>query len=177
VRVNAPSHERCEACGFDGSVYDDASLVAALRAIGPAWGTLLADAGPARRVRPEPGVWSAVEYAAHSRDITALHCFGVEQALAGGEPVYPAIDGDSLIDTAAAQYGEEDAGAVVAALDAGCRRLAQLGADAPPDAWARGITIGEHRMTIRQLLEHALHDSSHHLDDVARGLRHIRDTT
>jgi hypothetical protein len=177
VRVNAPSHERCDACGFDGSVYDDESLVAALRALGPSWGTLLDDAGPARRVRPEPGVWSAVEYAAHSRDVTALHCFGVDQALGEDEPVYPAIDGDNLIDTAGAHYAEEDADAVVAALDTECRRLAQLGADAPPDAWARGITIGENRMTIRQLLEHALHDSSHHLDDVTRGLRRIRNTT
>jgi hypothetical protein len=174
VCVNTPSHEHCDACGFDGSVYDDTSLIAALRALGPSWRRLLEDAGPALRVRPEPGVWSAVEYAAHSRDVTALHCFGVEQALGELEPTFPAIDGDSLIETASAQYRDEDPDAIVASLDTECRRLAQLAADAPPDGWARGITIGDNRMTVRRLLEHALHDSSHHLDDVTRGLQRIR---
>jgi len=103
-----------------------------------------------------------------------LHCFGVEQALGNTEPVYPAIDGDNLIATASAQYRDEDADAVAAAVEIESRRLAQLAADATPDAWERGITIGDDRMTIRQLLEHALHDSSHHLDDVTRGLERIR---
>ena len=168
------SHEHCEACGFDGSAYDDASLIATLRDLGPRWRTLLSDAGSALRVRPEPAVWSAIEYAAHSRDVTALHCFGVEEALAHDEPVYPEIDGGNLIETASAGYIDEDPDAVVSALDAETRRLAQLAADAPAGAWERGLTVGENRMTIRRLLEHALHDSSHHLDDVTRGLECIR---
>ena len=74
-------HERCDACGFDGARYDDASLLHALRILGPRWRSLLSQTGPELRERPEPEVWSALEYAAHSRDITALHVFGVEQAL------------------------------------------------------------------------------------------------
>ena len=66
----------------------------ALRDLGPQWATLLSQAGSDVHVRPEPNVWSAIEYAAHSRDITALHVFGVEQALTGDEPSYPAIDGE-----------------------------------------------------------------------------------
>lgn len=167
-------HERCEACGFDGATYDDESLIAAISGLGEAWRALLRDAGRELRIRPKPGTWSAIEYAAHSRDITALHVFGVEQALSGNEPVFPAIDGDALIDATSAGYGDEDPDAVVDELDRQAHRLAQLGADAGVEAWDRGITIGDDRSTVRRLLEHALHDSRHHLDDVERGLRELR---
>lgn len=167
-------HERCEACGFDGSAYDDASLVETLRLLGPRWRGLLAEAGPELRIRPEPDVWSAIEYAAHSRDITALHCFGVEQALTGLEPVYPAIAADDLIESAAANYVDDDPDAVAYALDAQTAHLAQLAAGAPADGWELGITIGDDRSTVRRLLEHALHDSLHHVGDVERGLSRLR---
>jgi hypothetical protein len=167
-------HEHCAACGFGGSRYDDASLLVAVRDLGPRWRTLLADAGPELRVRPEADVWSAIEYAAHSRDITALHAFGVEQALTVDEPTYPAVMAADLIETAAVNYISDDADAVVDALDAQACHLAQLAADAGDDAWQRGLTIGDERSTVRRMLEHALHDSLHHVDDVERGLRQLR---
>ena len=74
-------HECCSACGFDGSTYSDRALLAAVRDLGPTWKALLREAGADQRVRPGAGVWSAIEYAAHSRDVTALHVFGVRQAL------------------------------------------------------------------------------------------------
>jgi hypothetical protein len=166
-------HERCDDCGFDGSTYDDRALLDALRALGDRWRALLAEAGPELRRRPSPQVWSAIEYAAHSRDITALHGFGVEQALSGDEPVFPEIAGD-LVESAAAGYAAADPGAVVDDLSAQAARLAQLAADAGIDAWARGLTVGPSRMDVRRLLEHALHDSLHHLDDVERGLAQLR---
>ena len=93
-------HERCDACGFDGADYDDDSLLDALRGLGEQWRALIDSTGSELRRRPATQVWSAIEYAAHSRDITALHAFGVEQAVSMDEPSYPAIDGDDLIDAA-----------------------------------------------------------------------------
>ena len=168
-----PPHEHCDACGFDGSRYDDASLMHALRILGPRWRSLLSDAGPELRERPEPEVWSALEYAAHSRDITALHVFGVEQALTIDEPSFPEIAED-LVDSAAASYGSADPDAVVEALEEQAMRLAELADDAGPDRWSRGLTIGANRSDVRRLLEHALHDSLHHVDDVERGLARLR---
>jgi hypothetical protein len=167
-------HEHCDACGFDGSTFDDVSLLASLRELGPTWRALIARTGAQLRVRPSPGVWSAIEYAAHSRDITALHVFGVEQALTVDEPVFPAIEGDELIESAAASYGEDDPDDVVDELETEARRLAELADDAGADAWSRGLTIGESRTDVRRLLEHALHDSLHHVDDVERGLSVLR---
>jgi hypothetical protein len=166
-------HETCEACGFDGADYDDAALLAQLRALGPAWSALLADAGDELRARPAPEVWSAIEYAAHSRDITLLHGFGVEQALTRDEPVFPGVD-EGLADAAAASYASSEPGEVAAALDTAARRLAEQADAAGTDAWSRGITLGDARSDVRRMLEHALHDSTHHLADVERGFVQLR---
>ena len=172
--VSDADHERCPSCGFDGSVYDDRSLVDTIIGLGSRWRALLIEAAPELRVRPEPETWSAIEYAAHSRDITALHVFGVEQALTEDEPAYPAIEADALIETSASTYRDEDADVVVVQLDREARRLGASAADAGAANWSRGITIGDERSTVRRLLEHALHDSLHHLDDVNRGLQALR---
>ena len=121
------------------------------------------------RSRPEPDTWSALEYAARSRDITALHVYGVEQALTDDEPTFPPI-GDDLIESAASTYHDEVPETVLDVLAATAGRLAQLAADAGVGAWSRGLTVGAIRSDVRSLLEHALHDSLHHLDDVERGL-------
>src|SRR5262245_46189004 len=116
-------HETCRECGFDGAGYDDTALLAALRSLGPDWRRLLAGTGGELRLRPAPTVWSAIEYAAHSRDVTLLHVFGVEQALTRDEPVFPAVE-EGLADAAAATYGDSDPDAVLTALDDAARRLA-----------------------------------------------------
>ena len=167
-------HERCEACDFDGGRYDDQSLTDALRSLGPLWRIQLGAAGSELRKRPDLDVWSAIEYAAHSADITALHVFGVEQALTLNEPSFPEI-ADDLVDAAAIAYADADPTIVADALEEHATRLAQLADDAGPDAWTRGLTIGENRSDVRRLLEHALHDSLHHLDDVERGLTRLRE--
>ena len=165
--------ERCEACGFDSATYDDAGLLEGLRGLGPRWRTLIGGAGADLRTRPAPEVWSAIEYAAHSRDVTALHAFGVEQALSVDEPSFPAI-GDDVIDEAAAAYADVDPDEAVDALERESSRLAGLADRAGPDRWTRGLTIGDTRHDVRWMLGHALHDSVHHLDDVERGLAQLR---
>jgi len=172
--VSDGGHECCEACGFDGSVYDDVALAQSIDALGERWRALLVEAAAELRVRPSPDIWSALEYAAHSRDITALHAFGVEQALTQDEPRYPAIEADAMIEASAMTYNEEEHDAVVAQLDREARRLAACARSGGAANWSRGMTIGEQRHTVRRLLEHALHDSIHHLDDVERGLQSLR---
>jgi hypothetical protein len=166
-------HERCEACGFDGAMYTDSALLEALRSLHRRWGHLLVEAGDELRVRPDPDTWSAIEYAAHSRDITALHAYGVEQALTEDEPIFPPI-ADDLVDAAAVSYADTDPDEVVQALGVAAERLARLADDAGVEAWTRGLTVGDVRSDVRRLLEHALHDSCHHLDDVERGLASLR---
>ena len=130
-------HERCEACAFDGGRYDDDALTDALRNLGPLWRVKLGEAGPELRERPDPDVWSAIEYAAHSGDITALHVFGVEQALTLDEPSFPEI-ADDLVDAAATHYADADPAIVADALEEHATRLALLADYAGTGAWTRG---------------------------------------
>ena len=167
-------HERCEACGFDGGRLADQDLLDGLHDLGPSWAALTAGAGDRLRVRPAPQTWSALEYAAHSRDITALHVWAVEQALSGGEPVLPDVDGDDLVEAAVSGYADADPTEVLDALEGHADRLADVARRAGTTAWVRGITFGESRSDVRRLLEHALHDSRDHLDDVGRGLATLR---
>jgi len=170
-------HELCPTCGFDGGDFDADRLLDALRRLGPRWGDLLGQAGALVAVRPAPETWSAIEYAAHSRDITTLHLWGVEQALVGDEPVLPEIAADELIQSAAATYAGEDPQTVVGALAEAADRMAEVAGDAGERAWDRGMTLGASRSSVRRLLEHALHDSQHHLADVATGLDSLRGPT
>ena len=162
-------YEHCDACGFDGSSYADSELLESLRGLGVRWRQQLIAAGVLLRSRPDPTTWSAIEYAAHSRDVTALHAFGVEQALTRDEPTYPPM-GDDVVNQAASAYADADPDVVCDELAKSALRLAQLADDAGVGAWTRGLTVGETRSDIRRLLEHALHDSQHHLDDVGRGV-------
>jgi hypothetical protein len=173
TRAVTREHERCEACGFDGAIYTDSALLEALRSLQKRWRQQLVAATGELRSRPDPDTWSAIEYAAHSRDITALHVYGVEQALTQDEPIFPPIR-DDLAEAAAVAYADANPDEVLQALGVAAERLARLADDAGVDAWSRGLTIGETRSDVRRLLEHALHDSQHHLDDVERGLASLR---
>jgi hypothetical protein len=169
------TREQCDECGFDSDAYDDEALLAALGDLGPRWRALLERAGDDLRTRPAPETWSALEYAAHSRDITAIHGAGVEMALPGDEPVVDAF-ADDAVDEMAIGYASEDADAVLDALDAELTRLVELAEHAPRSAWENGVTVGDNRMDVRRMLAHALHDSSHHVRDVELGLARIRAT-
>jgi hypothetical protein len=167
-------HEQCAACDFDGAVYGPAELLGAIRELGPQWRRLLLDAGDELRLRPDAHTWSALEYAAHSRDVTALHVFGVEQALTIDEPRFPEIAGTDLVENASAGYASEDPEVVGVELERQARKLADVAGASDSHSWYRGITVGDTHSSVRFLLEHALHDSHHHLVDVKNGLVKLR---
>jgi len=65
---------------------------------------------------------------------------------------------------------------VVAELVHETERLAAVADDAGPERWGCGLTVGGSRSDVRRMLEHALHDSSHHVLDVELGLARLRST-
>jgi hypothetical protein len=106
--------------------------------------------------------------------VTALHVFGVEQALTIDEPRFPEIEGAELVERASESYATEDPDDVGMELEDQTRKLADLAEASGPASWSRGITVGDSRRDVRFLLEHALHDSHHHLVDVKNGLAVLR---
>ena len=138
------------------------------------WIRLLLEAGNEVRLRPAPDTWSALEYAAHSRDVTALHVFGVEQALTVDEPGFPAIAGEELVQSASASYAAQDPGVVGMELENRDSKACRSGSGI-----RAVLMVSRHHnrrlaSDVRLLLEHALHDSHHHLVDVENGLVILR---
>jgi hypothetical protein len=101
----------------------------------------------------------------------------VDQALKLDEPVLPEIAADELIAEASTTYATADPALVASELGDQTRLLADLAEAAGTASWGRGITIGSSRRDVRSLLEHALHDSHHHLVDVGSGLSVLRSKT
>src|SRR5204863_4189187 len=149
-RASAPQHddpmsvdiETCEACRFDGAQYDLRDALGTLRALGQMWRWAVegVDAS-ALAARPEPSVWSALEYAVHSAEVAEIHRLGLE-VLLGGE--------DLVLSEQGVVLGDPNTSAGV---DASLDRLqdallaeATLGAAVPEDdpRWKHTITTTEH---------------------------------
>ena len=162
--------ERCAQCRFDGAAYTDLDVAGTVRTIGPWWRLLVQglDDSVLQR-RPAPDVWSAVEYAEHSADITRIIGFGLAALLEqdgvdfGPQPAdAPGLSGDPSTTPMTAALDElepqmSDFGAVAA----------QIAADANG---ARHLVLHGDTYRADWLVRHCLHDALHHLQDVGRGL-------
>ena len=160
--------EVCEACRFDGEQYDVSDALGTLRAVPEMWREMLDGvADGVLAVRPAPEVWSATEYVAHSADITEVL----------GRVLHAVLAVDDLVLDERPPQGEPDAGsgmpAAVGRLGANLARFGKLAASVGDDdapGWRRTVQLGEDRVDAAWILRHAIHDATHHLSDVGRGL-------
>ena len=163
------TNETCEQCGFDSTRYTREDLRGTMRSFGPRWRWMLEgiDAGVLSR-RPAPLVWSALEYANHTREVLDLVGLGVAIMLEENEPTFdPVAPSDARADDA---RPELDASEVVSDLSGIAERFSRLIAGIRGESWERGAIIGGERADVHWLIAHAVHDAEHHLQDVGRGL-------
>ena len=160
-------HETCDQCGFDGADYDDALLLDELRALGSRWRALLTCAGGAVGERPAPRVWSPLEYAAHSRDVAALHVFGVQEALAEGRPALLEIDLQGARQVHAAMPDALMVFLAPPSWDELVRRLTGRRTE-PPDVVARRLAMAREELAAEPEYDHTLVNTS--VQDVVEGL-------
>ena len=170
--------ERCDECGFDFESVGPADAVTALRAFGKRYRAPLTRFLPGEegdtvvRQRPADGVWSALEYAAHVRDVFDWYAARVERTLSEDQPVFEGLSPDQACE--AGRYNEQDPVAVADELAANAERLAGVFESVPDGSWDRYGTI---RGEERSILTHArrgVHEGNHHLLDIGRGLRTVR---
>ena len=159
------SAERCEQCGFDGEAWTDEAAMDAIGRLPAQWRevtTGIEDEVLQRRHLPD--TWSIAEYADHVREVLFGMRFLLDSAVER-----PGVDlGDSpepqftptarSIDVSAAVSGIETE--AVALVD----RLAQLGRS----AWDSTAVVGGEVLDAHWICRHAVHDATHHLDDVGR---------
>ncbi len=155
--------QRCPECGYDPNGVADAELAGALRATIPRWNAVLARADV--RQRPEPQVWSPLEYACHTRDVHGLFSGRVQQMRTEDSPHFVSWDGDDA--AVEGRYYAQDPAVVATELaDAAEHAGAEYDAVAA-DGWSRdGIRGGGGTFTISSLGHYHLHDVVHHLHDV-----------
>ena len=169
----------CDECGFDSESVGPAEAVTALRAFGRRYRAPLTrflpgeDGDAVVRARPAPEVWSALEYAAHVRDVYEWYAARVERTLAEDRPVFDLLlsPDDAAV---AGRYNEQDPVAVADELAANAERLAAMFEGVPDGAWDRfGLTRGEERSVLSHA-RRAVHEGNHHLLDIGRGMRAVR---
>jgi hypothetical protein len=180
--INPPAH--CPECGFDAAAVDPGNGEATVRALGRRYRAPLTRALPGEdredldallRRRPDPDTWSALEYAAHVRDVIALWGSTLHLALTEDRPHIPRPDPD-IADRFAADsaYNDQDAGAVAQQLSANAERMAAKIATIAPTGWDRTVVIGDEEMSVLAVVRKVAHEGGHHLLDVGRSLRSAR---
>ena len=158
--------ETCPDCGFDAAAMDPTQTGRLLRDNVEAWREVLDGDAAALRERPEPAVWSALEYACHVRDVYVL--FGERLALMRAEegPHFANWDQDQT--AIESRYDLAEPSEVQDALVIAGQRLAD-DFDSIGDAeWERtGFRSDGAAFTVASFAKYFLHDPVHHLHDLA----------
>ena len=158
----------CPSCHLAYTSLDVAGAVAGLRSVPDAVAfrvTALPDA--AVRRRPEPGVWSVLEYAAHVRDVYATFLIRLHRARIEDHPALDPMFGD--LRAQRLRYNDLPVDAVLQELALAARGFCDEVADAADDEWGRHVRRlpGEDR-TALWLVRHAMHEGVHHVRDIER---------
>ena len=163
--------EACPDCGADASAIADDDLGRALVREAAAWHRTLAVADPVRlRVRPEPEVWSALEYACHVRDLLPVMEERIRRMRVQDDPSLGWWDHEAAV--VEDRYNEQEPVLVSEAIGANARGFSAALGGLEAHEWDRGAQRrpGE-RFTIRGMARFVLHETIHHRDDAGRALR------
>jgi hypothetical protein len=104
----------CPECGYDASTVGVADLPHLIRANATVWLALMAD--PEVGVRPEPHIWSPLEYACHVHDVHQVFHERVTAMMVEDEPQFANWDQDT---TAVERRYDEQVPAIVGPTIAG----------------------------------------------------------
>lgn len=153
----------CPQCGFDASAVPEPEVAVRVLALTAPWPAALAR--PEARRRPEPGVWSPLEYGCHVRDVCRVFETRVRLMLAEDNPRFENWDQDA---TAIQEgYARQDPAVVAAELAEAAARASVAFDEVGDDQWdRRGLRSNGSQFTVLTLGQYFLHDLAHHLVDV-----------
>jgi uncharacterized damage-inducible protein DinB len=158
----------CASCDLAYLDVDVAAAVAGIRSVPDAVASAVAALpGAALRRRPEPGVWSVLEYTAHLRDVYATFLIRLHRARAEDHPTLDPMFGD--LRAQRLRYNDLPLDAVLAELVFAAQGFCDEVADTADDEWGRHVRRlpGEDR-TALWLVRHAMHEGVHHVRDIER---------
>src|SRR4051795_12851073 len=116
--------------------------------------------------RPEPGVWSALEYACHVRDVHRVFATRVRAMQDTDDPLFENWNQDEA--AVQGRYGEQRPDRVADEPATSAEEVASAYARVEGSAWDRpGRRSNGSLFTTASLARYHLHDVEHHLVDVA----------
>lgn len=161
----------CTECGFDASTLDRHQVATTLRAANFRLLALLDD--PLVRERPAPGVWSALEYGCHVRDVHRLFLHRLGLMLDEDDPLFANWDQDAT--AIESRYELTDLDGLVGDLASDGERLASAFDAVHPDQWSRtGRRSDGAVFTVETFGRYLVHDPVHHVWDVEQGYSTLR---
>jgi S-DNA-T family DNA segregation ATPase FtsK/SpoIIIE len=174
--VNAVGLEAADECGFVYDAVEVASVPAALRAVVATIADLLVrpEVAAQIRLRPEPAVWSALEYAGHLRDVVLVQRDRALLALVVDEPDFVPMYRDERVGLA--RYNDDDPAEVASELVMAVGLFARLFERLDDAQLARPCIYNypsRARVDVAWVARHTLHEAIHHLADVRRVLDEV----
>ena len=153
----------CPECGFDAAATEFQDVPGLLRSSADDWRSILA--GPAAAQRPDEDTWSALEYAAHVRDLCRVYRMRLHLMLEDDDAAFADWDQDAT--AVAERYAEQEPAVVAEELTAEAERTAAaFAAVGPSQLDRRGLRSDGSAFTVDSLARYFLHDALHHLWDV-----------
>ena len=153
----------CPECGFEAARVPGPEVAARALSLTAPWESVLAR--PNAGDRPQPSVWSPLEYACHVRDVCRVFEDRVLLMLDQDDPQFANWNQDetALVE----RYGSQDPATVAAQLGEAAARTSTAFASVGVSQWARGgVRSNGTTFTVLTLGQYFLHDLAHHLVDV-----------
>ena len=117
------------------------------------------------RRRQAPGVWSALEYACHVRDVYDVYATRVRRTLTEHEPTLDPMRNDERAERGA--YNQQSLTAVLLDLERNADRFAALASEISGPQWSRSaVRLPRERRTVLWMVRQAAHEGLHHLHDI-----------
>jgi DinB superfamily len=153
----------CPDCGFDARTVAGQQVATRLRSNATRWSAVLGRADV--KARPQPRVWSPLEYGCHVRDVCRVFELRVNLMRLQGDPAFENWDQDAA--AVADAYGAQDPAVVSVELSAAAGAAATAFEAVGAGEWQRtGRRSNGAVFTIETLGQYFLHDVTHHLHDV-----------
>jgi hypothetical protein len=172
--------DRCDSCSFVYVDIDAPAIPTRLAAFGTQYTALLLPSGRSAawfgilRTRPEEGVWSALEYACHVRDVFLVQRDRLYTALVEDTPTFTPMYRDQRVTLA--RYNAQDPEEVVVQFATAACLIAQAFDALDSAQLQRRCIYNFPAPTERSLLwvgQHTIHEGEHHFRDIERGIARV----